>query len=761
MSTGFAAHGGSPGTGWWLVVPASACVVFCASLLGTGGLVAGWQPPLALALLGLALILGPGWLRKAGVVVLVGALALGLAQVRLASVPGLPDAGPVEATGVVTESRPSGPGTVRSTVRMAGGWDADVVTAAASAPASGDEIRLRGTLRREVRPARPAHAGTIHYPRIEVVASGDPGPLAAIRGWMSGRLHGVLPRQQAELARGLLIGTPQFTPSFSEALRATGTSHLVAVSGFNVGIVAAFAGAVVFFLLGRRWALGVSAVVVLLFALLVGDQPSVWRAAAMWWFAAAAWTLGRPAFAISTLGLAVIALLLVDPWMAWSVSLQLSVAGTLGLVLLALALGGGRLEFLVPERLTPARGLLLAALAPVVATLFVTPLLLFHFGSASLVSPLVNLVIAPLVGPAMLASFLVILAPVPPLGILAAVPLGAMTAIIEAGARIPGATFSLAVGWEGVVVAYGLLLAGAALWVGLMPRLSLRAGRLPAWRPAAPPLAVSLPLLAVLVLAGMVMARDAARGPAAFILDVDQGDAVLLQASGGTRILVDTGPDSRLVLTALDRELPPWDRQVHLAILTHEDQDHSGGTLGLAEAGRLGAVAVSAAFGNSPGGRRILAALAARGVPVHEVRPGDRIVTGDLEAEVLAGGSPTLRSANDQSLVLRVTLAGFRLLLPGDIDAGGHRELAQSGRPLDVDVLMVPHHGSRNGLQAWLVGASSPGLAVISVGRNNRYGHPAPEVLGMLADVPVRRTDQSGTIRLLPRDGTLAVRPRS
>jgi competence protein ComEC len=249
--------------------------------------------------------------------------------------------------------------------------------------------------------------------------------------------------------------------------------------------------------------------------------------------------------------------------------------------------------------------------------------------------------------------------------------------------------------------------------------------------------------------------------------DVGQGDGLVLNAGHGRVVVVDVGPDPDLLDRCLDRlEV----RDVVSVVLTHFHDDHVAGLPALLQERRPGEVLVTALAEPATSADQVVSSALAAGVPVRvpafgEVRrvgsltwqvvgPQGRFATGQARAE----GSP----ANNASVALLVEAAGIRLLLTGDMEPESQEAMRRSLPDLRVDVLKVPHHGSRYQDPQFLHDLRAR-LAVVSVGRDNGYGHPARETLRVLDDAGtvVRRTDEAGDIAVLVQGGQLTVRELS
>jgi competence protein ComEC len=247
---------------------------------------------------------------------------------------------------------------------------------------------------------------------------------------------------------------------------------------------------------------------------------------------------------------------------------------------------------------------------------------------------------------------------------------------------------------------------------------------------------------------------------------VGQGDAILITAPAGQQVLVDGGPSPAALTSALGGEMPFWDRSLDLVIMTHADADH---LTGLVEV--LNRFQVGAWLDNGLAGDDALYVECqwpqqeAAGIVRQVLAAGDQLdLDRGITLEVLhppPGGLPE-GDANANSVVLRLVWGQASFLLTGDVEMQAEAQLLRSGRPLAAQVLKVAHHGSGDSSGAEFLAAVAPRYAVISVGAENRYGHPDPAVLARLAasgEVAVIRTDQDGTVEFVTDGARLWVQP--
>jgi competence protein ComEC len=234
--------------------------------------------------------------------------------------------------------------------------------------------------------------------------------------------------------------------------------------------------------------------------------------------------------------------------------------------------------------------------------------------------------------------------------------------------------------------------------------------------------------------------------------DVGQGDAILIE-QGSKQILIDGGASGRMLLGKLGRYIPFWDREIEMIIATHPDQDHIGGLPDVLKSYRVGAVLETRAESDSQIFKNFRETIAAKNIPVVTAEKGSKITLPEgAQLEILHPDSSRPvdpRDTNANSIVARLSFGGNSFLLTGDLPSEQESTLIGGSTSLASRVLKVAHHGSKYSTSQEFLEAALPREAVISVGRSNRYGHPADEVLERLKakNVEVLRTDELGDIR--------------
>jgi competence protein ComEC len=616
---------------------------------------------------------------------------------------------------------------------------------------------------RSPHPSLPVLIGIAVLVAVAVARAGE------IRERASAGLGEGMPPREAALARGFVLGDDdELDPATKEDFVRAGLSHLTAVSGENVTLLALLAMPVLaaFGIALRErlvWVIGLIAV----YVPLAGSSPSIQRAAVMGVVGLVATLSGRRASRLYALGLALVVTLAIDPGVAGNVGWELSFAAVLGILLLAAPIRGWLLGRLGTGRWRQALAEGIAV--TVAATLATAPLIAFVFEELSLTSLAANVLALPAVAPAMwLGMVSAALAQVPgiplsPLNGLDALLLAYVAQVAAWCGRPSWAVLHLHIGLAAMFATYAAMAAVIVLGaqVARARRLSgaRDAGASVLGSPSGPKRRTRfggrralVPLLSLLVCAAaaVVVFRPRGADPPAGpppglrieVFDVGQGDAILLQPRKASAVLVDGGPPGDgLVAKLRDAGV----ERLGAAVVTHDQSDHAAG---IAEA--LGRLPISRlVYGRLD--RRFLATARAEGARPDRVAAGTTLRAGSLRLEViwpppiLLAEDPPDTDPNVLALVIRARWHRFTMLLTADAEA--------ESTPLDpgpIDVLKVAHHGSDDAGLGPLLDRIRPRLAVISVGADNPYGHPTPGTLATLAAhrVPTLRTDLDGTVEI-------------
>jgi competence protein ComEC len=652
--------------------------------------------------------------------------------------------------------------------------------AALPPPPTGVRLRLAATWegRDFPEPGRAEWAGRLRVrgdPPPEVVPGGDlPGRLLRVRGVVQDRMYRLWGPRAPMVEALVLARREHLDPDLRAAFARSGTAHLLAISGFHVGVVAGL-------LLGllrvaghppRRGA-AFAAAGSWLYVLGIGAPDAALRAALILTLLAGARLRGVAAVSVGTLSTAFLLLLVADPRALGSVGFQLSFAGTLGLVTLRRPLEAQVERLWIragrrPPRRGPAadrsdrwlRGSSEGLVAGVAATLPTLPLLAWHFDTVSVVGVPATLLAAPGVAlaiPGIGASLMLSLAS-EGAGRFLAGGVGLLLALVEACVRgwaaLPGST--LWVSRPGLLAAGGVGLATVALLA------RTRAGRIRA------PMRRVLGAVAAATAVSLLPLVPGGRVLELHVIDVGQGDALALRLPGGAWIGVDAGPASATWDAGARRVVPYLRRQgarrLEALVLTHAHLDHLGGAAAVLEGIPVRGVVEPARPTPSDAYLRALVTARDRGASWWPARAGTRLGGGEVELRILHP-EPLAPDASDAgrldadpnavSVVLHVRWGEASILLTGDAYADVEARVlsALGGR---LTLLKAGHHGSRTSTSRALVNGVRPEVTVVTSGDGNRYGHPHAEVVERLAAVGSRvvRTDRDGSIRIrLHRDG--------
>ena len=540
------------------------------------------------------------------------------------------------------------------------------------------------------------------------------------------------------LIPGMVLGdTSKQSAEFKLAMKRSGLTHLVAVSGANFAIVSGFVLWLMQFLFrNRNYRIGATALSLIFFIALVRPSPSVLRAAAMAAVVLVAMSHRHAADSLPALGFAIAAVVIADPWQSRDAGFALSVLATGGLLLAAPRIINFFAKF-VPRKFAEALA------PPIAATLFCAPVLVALSGFLSPMSVVANLLAAPAVAPITVLGFIAALIhPVLP-GIA-----GLLILLI----RIPAAFIGLIAKWSASfsVLELGkgssgfLAIAVAAICIWIFRTFFRK----------------HLKAIAILLVVLLTFTNWAARFPGidwqVGNCDIGQGDAMVINLGEHRGVVIDVGPDPQLI----DRCLKQFAiTQVSVLVLTHFHADHVEGLPGLLKGRAVGQVWVSPQIDPAFESDRVQRWL--KEIPQISVTAG-------FTAQILSNRGPikfhalwpklgAQDSPNNSSIVMEINSADFSLLAAGDIEPIAQSQLVQ--QLSQVDLYKVAHHGSRY-QDLNFMKALSPRISIISVGKDNSYGHPAPQTIAALSRIgsEVYRTDQDGALAINARRHQVKVR---
>lgn len=620
--------------------------------------------------------------------------------------------------------------------------------------------------------ARQGIFSTMRWAQVETLATGQGNMLyaAILRGkaYAQRAIAEVLPEPCAALLTGILLGTETGLPAdLADDFRTTGTSHIIAISGFNMALVSGLLTRLSVRVVGRRYAAWFCTAALALYTLFVGASAAVVRAAVMGAIAVWGQHFGRQNASPNALFATALLMTMWDPNTLWDLGFLLSFAATLGLISLANPLGQRferLLAAILPARWAEpvARALNEPVVLTICAQLTTLPLILQTGQGLSSVTLLSNILVLPAQPQVMLWGALATF------GSLVWLPLGRVLAwvawpflawtiwVVERTAALadamPGPEYLRA---SGVWAWYGALGIGAwwmwqaegrrrMLWQGLCNALRAHLGT--------KVLLAGLGIAVVLVWAATLSLPDGSLHVT--FLDVGTGDAVWIETPSGRQVLVNGGPSGTAMAAHVGRRMPFWDRDLDVVIATDGADKHLLGLVPVLERYRVGQLwHTLAGEETSAMAKRLIALAGEKGVPVGSPLPGSRVELGD--GVVLTFMRPTAYLEGAPAVtVVRVDYGATCFLLSASADLEVERQILARGEHVRCDVLQVGAQGGLHVASLPYLEAVHPALAIVSCAGGG-MGGPDERTLSRLteAGATVVRTDELGSIDVLS-DGT-------
>ncbi|MDI6768637.1 MAG: ComEC/Rec2 family competence protein [Anaerolineales bacterium] len=554
----------------------------------------------------------------------------------------------------------------------------------------------------------------------------------------------IFPDPEASLLAGILLGVETgLPPDLQKAFKDTGTAHIIAISGFNITIIAALLVTVFNRLLGPRRGALAAVIGIALYTLLVGADAAVVRAAFMGGLALFARQVGRRQDGLNTLVFVAALMAIINPHTPWDVGFQLSFAATLGLILYAQPFQEWitqRLSRFLPPATAPklAQPLSEFVFFTLAAQLTTLPVMAYHFGRISLVALIANPFILPAQPAVMLFGGLALL-----LGLLY-LPLGQLAAwlawpfpaytirVVELFARLP----------HGVLILGDFSLLFAILFYAALLSWTFSRGRVKGALHAALTPAVILSALALITFLTWRAAFAAPDGRLHLtFLDVGSADAVLIQTPTGRNVLVNGGPSPARLSDALGRRLPPFDRRLDYLVIASTQEDQVGALPRTLERFPPRAVLWAGKVEASYSARQLDKWLTDRSILVTRAGPGQALDLG-------AGATLKALAVSPRGAVLLVEWKGFRALLPIGMNFDSLAELEDGEAVGPVSVLLLADSGYAPVNPPEWVANLQPQLVILSVAAGDPYGMPAQAVLDAVQGISLLRTDRAGWIQV-------------
>ncbi len=633
--------------------------------------------------------------------------------------------------------------------------DRVVATGLLTTPTRGDSFDLSAYL------AQQDTYSVMDNAIVDVQSSGHGNPfqhwLIQTRQSALQKVQQLLPDPHASLLAGIVLGDDDgLSPATQDLFEITGTAHLIAISGFNMALLAELLRVILQRLrLGRGWVVTLTIAMLWLYGGWVGASASVLRAVAMSSVLVIGQSLRRRTFAPASLGLAIIILTAIAPRLLHDIGFQLSVAGTLGLAFFAVPLTQHLNDLLSLSDDDASHPIVEAFGVTLAATLTTLPLTVLYFRQVSLVQLPVNLLVMvfqPLIlmlGLGVVASVFVLPALAQLLAWGAMLLLSLTLTIMQAFAQLPFAqvTFYLHERW--VVWGYVLTIGGVILQL-TKPAWFVELGEWLASRLVATTTLIVGGLL--LCLLGVLYWQRPDGLLHIYLLDIGHSNGILIESPSGAHILIDGGRFPTRLITQVGEILPFVDRELELIFITQPDVFQTRALPSLLERYRAGLILTN---GHRLVGEDYIALeTALETFPTRTVLRGDRIELSDgLRFEVLNPASvPSLGDGlDDNALVLQATYGTQSFLLTSDLSVTAQTALHdEEGINLVSTVLQLPQHATRNSLSAPFLEAVQPQVLLLQSERGNPRGDPDGDVLQLVEDIPhLLRTDEGGQVHLV------------
>lgn len=635
------------------------------------------------------------------------------------------------------------------------------ITGKLETPSQSDDFNYKDYL------ARQGIYSIISYPRIEILDIGKGfKPLSwiySLRNRLSQSLSQALPEPQASLAQGILLGKRGNIPySLNQAFSRTGTAHVLAISGINITIVIGMLLAAGIWLFGKRYSIYIwlALLVIWLYALLTGMNPPVVRGAIMGSLFLLAEFMGRQSSALTALTFAGAVMVGIEPQVLWDASFQLSFLAMAGLIFISPYLQAWTRKGVVAaagKKGTAASfgNFIGDSFAVTLAAILATwPIIAYYFHIVSFVG--------------LPATFFAVLA----------LPGIIITSALVAGVGLIAPILAQVIGWASwLFISYFMLVVRA---FDAVPFSSIRLESIAAWQiwiyyatlaliaasiyyrhqltslfrltisklssqtsqaselfSKVPKKWIITPLLiaAILLWAAIINTPDDKLHVS--ILDVGQGDAILVQTPSHQNILIDGGPSPRAIDLELSKKLPFWDRTIDLVILSEPQADHMAGLIEVLRNYKIKQIIEPDIAYNSTSYQQWRSLVETEEVGHQFAHAGQKIDLGDgIKVDVLNPPSTLLQGTSDDvdnnGLALRLSWDRVSFLFTSDIGKEAEWYLIAQRANLKSTVLKVAHHGSLTSTSEQFLAAVSPEIAVISVGAENRFALPRAEVVDRL-----------------------------
>jgi competence protein ComEC len=560
-------------------------------------------------------------------------------------------------------------------------------------------------------------------------------------------VYAIFPDPEASLMAGILLSVDNGIPDdIQQAFKNTGTAHIIAISGFNIAIIAGIFIVLFSQLFGKRWGAVAAVAGIVLYTILVGASPSVVRAAIMGSLSIFALQIGRRQAALNTLGFVAALMALWNPLVLWDVGFQLSFAATLGLVLFAEPLENLTVRltsrWLSAEKAkkvaAPIAEFFLLTLAAQVTTL---PVMAYHFGQISLIALIANPFVLPVQPALMVTGGLALFASI------FSIPLGKLVALIA----LPFPSYTIrAVEWfngfpHGVVILGELSLFWVLVYYAVLLGTFFNWNRLKAGYPRYKSVVTPAVLIGVLAVGAVMVVRSVNAAPDGklhlIFLANGSADSVLIQSPTGRYVLVDGGESVSQLSDALGRRLPPSNRALDWLVVASTQENQVAALPRILDRFGVSNVLWSGKPEASFSALKLEEALTAKDIPVTPAKTGQSLDLGD-------GATLKVLSVTPRGSVLLLEWKDFRALLPVGLTFDAMTELENGRKIGPVSLLTLADSGYAPSNPPEWINTLHPQLIVLNVKAGDETGMPDEETLKTVEGYPLLRTDKNGWIHI-------------
>ncbi|SNX55223.1 DNA internalization-related competence protein ComEC/Rec2 [Thermoanaerobacterium sp. RBIITD] len=551
-----------------------------------------------------------------------------------------------------------------------------------------------------------------------------------------------MPQKDAEFVSSVILGENDVDEDTLSSFRVTGISHIIAVSGYNFGLLTVF----MVFILGifhiKRYSTPIVIPILILYTLLTGSPPSAVRSAIMACMALIAVTIGRYNYPLNSISFAAVLILIINPLMLYDIGFQLSFAATLAILCLYKP---------IKEKLKLKNEIIRDAISlTVAAQLGTLPITIYVFHNISIISLVPNLIIVPIVSVTVIIGFLsAFFGLIMPylaflLNIINTPIVEIVLYLTKFFANVPYASINVPIPSFYIIIFYYLVLVVSLSSFDRSKKIIISSS--------------ILALLIIIMAINAILPKDVE----VTFLDVGQGDSTFLRTQHGKKILIDGGGrplfNGETSFDVGQNILLPYlfyenASSLDAIFISHTDSDHIGGILSILNDIDVDRIFIGHQVQKDDNYKKLISLASMKKIPVYELTEGDTVTIDKVCFKVLSPGKTVIQEnpINNNALVFKMSYKDVDFLFTGDIEK--EAEDALKNLNISSDILKVAHHGSSTSSQKEFIEKVNPKICVIQVGKNN-YGQPDDNIVKYLKSISsVYRTDNDGAI-IIDTNGT-------